>query len=325
MATYRKRGNKWEAAVCIDGVRRSASFPSKREAVEWAATQTVAIKTVQAGGIPDVPVSVLLERYMMEVTPRKRSADNETRVIKRLMRDDVAAIRLPILKPAHLAAWRDRRLTEVKPGSVLRDWSILSHAFTIAKREWGYHTENPLISVQPPKSPPHRERLILEAEIAQILLALGYSREGEAKTARARVAVVFLFAIETAMRRGEILSLNWDNIRGNVAHLSMTKNGFPRNVPLSPEALRLLNQLPKNGDSVFNLNKDSLRNYFNQARKRAQIVDLHFHDTRHEAITRLARKLNVLALQRMVGIREINILKVYYNETPEQIAAMLAC
>jgi integrase len=223
MGTYRKRGGKWEAAICIDGVCRSASRPTKREAVEWAAAQTVAIKSAQGGGIPDVPFSVVLERYKKDVTPHKRGSIDEAQHITRVMRDDFATICLPNLKPTRFAEWRDRRLREVMPSTVLRDRSLLSHVCTKARKEWGYLKENPLSGVERPKPSPHRDRRISETEISQILLALGYSRGRDAKNIRERVAVMFLFAIETGMRRGEMLSLSWNCVRGNVAHLSKTR------------------------------------------------------------------------------------------------------
>ncbi|MDR2015092.1 MAG: tyrosine-type recombinase/integrase [Azoarcus sp.] len=87
--------------------------------------------------------------------------------------------------------------------------------------------------------------------------------------------------------------------------------------------MRLLGQLPEDGARVFGLSPCQLKANFRKACRRAQIVDLHFHDTRHEAITRLARKLDVLDLARMVGTRELKILMVYYNATPAEIAARL--
>jgi len=323
MASFRKRGDKWEASVWVDGVRRSASFVLKREAVEWASAQTLSIKAVQAGGVPDISVSVLLDRYMREVTPKKRGREVEIKRLVRLQRDELASISLPVLKPAHLAAWRDRRLSEVSAASVLRDWSLLSHVFTVVVREWGYLPANPLKSVEKPKAPPSRDRRISESEIARLLLGFGYSRDRWAETITARVGVAFLFAIETGMRAGEICSLRWDAVRGNVAYLPMSKNGFPRSVPLSVEALRLLGQLPKDDGKAFNLTTRQVDAIFRNVRARALIKNLHFHDTRHEAITRLARKLDVLDLARMVGTRDLRILMVYYNATPSEIAERL--
>lgn len=323
MASFRRRGVKWEAAVYLAGVRRSACFASKREAVEWAASQTLAIKSIQSGGIPDISVSALLDRYMREVTPKKRGRETEEKRLVRLQRDELALISLPLLKPAHFSAWRDRRLAEVSAASVLRDWSLLSHVLTVAVREWGYLPENPMKSVQKPKAPPSRDRRISESEIARLLLGFGYDRQGMVKTVTARVGVAFLFAMETGMRAGEVCSLRWDAVRGNVAYLPITKNGFPRFVPLSVEALRLLGQLPKTEDRAFGLATGQIDAIFRKVRARALIDDLHFHDTRHEAITRLARKLDVLDLARMVGTRDLRILMVYYNAKPEEIAERL--
>jgi len=325
MASFRRRGDKWEAALCIGVVRRSALFSSKREAVDWAARQTLAIRAVQAGGVPDISVSALFDRYMRDVTPKKRGRETEVKRLARFQRDELASVSLPQLKPAHLAAWRDRRLSEVSAASVLRDWSLLSHVFTVAVREWGYLKENPLKSVGKPKPPPSRDRRISENEIARLMLGFGYSKEGVTKTVTARVGVAFLFAIETAMRAGEICSLRWDAVRGNVAFLPMTKNGYPRSVPLSSEALRLLGQLSrvKDDEKVFHLTTQRIDALFRKVRARALIDNLHFHDTRHEAITRLARKLDVMDLARMVGTRDLRILMVYYNATPSEIAARL--
>jgi len=332
MASFRKRGVKWEAGLCVNGVRRSATFETKREAVAWAASQTVSIKTVTDGGVPDMTVSELIRQYGEKVTPRKRSCKDEMEKIAVLLRDELATVSLQQLKPSHLAAWRDRRLSVIKPGSVLREWSLLSHILTIAVKEWEYLPANPLRQVTKPKAPPSRDRRITEPEIAQILLGLGYSRTGKACTTRARVAVAFLFAIETGMRRGEILGLRWESIKDNVARLNMTKNGFPRFVPLSSEAVRLLGQLKEDtgGEekagstgSVFRLSEEQIQQYFTNSVNRAGITNLHFHDTRHEAITRLARKLDVLDLARMVGTRDLKVLMVYYNATPSEIAARL--
>jgi len=325
MASFRKRGEKWEVSLCINGVRRSATRDTKREASEWVASQTVAIKSEQESGVSAITVEALLTRYRDEVTPRKRGHVKEAMSVNRLLLDvELTSIKLNELRPFHLGAWRDRRLAKVTAATVRRDWSLLSHVFSVGVREWEYLKENPLRKVIKPKPHPSRDRRITEHEITKILLCLGYSRTGEAKTVGQRVAVAFLFAIETGMRQGEILSLRRESIQGNVAHLAITKNGFPRMVPLSSEAVRLLHQLPQeNEGAIFDLGNNQLKSAFRRMVKRAEIPDLHFHDTRHEAITRLARKLDVLDLARMVGTRELKILMVYYNATATEIAARL--
>lgn len=139
----------------------------------------------------------------------------------------------------------------------------------------------------------------------------------------AAVAVAFLFAIETAMRAGEICELTWDRVEGTAARLLKTKNGTKRDVPLSARAIALLQQLPRDNATCFGITSASLDALFRKAKTRACVEDLKFHDTRHEAITRLAKKLNVLELARMVGHKDLNELQTYYNATAEELATKL--
>lgn len=134
-----------------------------------------------------------------------------------------------------------------------------------------------------------------------------------------------LFAIETAMRAGEIAGLTWADIDldKRIAFLPQTKNGFSRKVPLSAEAIRLINQMDRETEAVFNLSTAQIDSLFRKAKAMALIEDLHFHDMRHEAITRLAGKLNILELARMVGHRDLKQLQVYFNLSAEDMAKKL--
>jgi len=139
--------------------------------------------------------------------------------------------------------------------------------------------------------------------------------------------VAFLFAIETAMRSGEILgltSLTVDFV-SQVAHLPLTKNGGARDVPLSTRAILLLRMLPtvKDGEQLFALSDKSRDALFRKARDRSGVIGLTFHDTRHEAITRLAKKLQPLDLARMTGHTNLQELMTYYNESAADIAKRL--
>ena len=102
-----------------------------------------------------------------------------------------------------------------------------------------------------------------------------------------------------------------------------TKSGLGRKVPLSKEAVRLLKMQPAEGSTCFGISSSQLDSIFRKIRGLALIENLHFHDTRHLAITRLAKKLDVLALARMVGHRNLSMLQIYYNETAEDLALRL--
>jgi integrase len=324
MASIRRRGGKWQVQVCIGGVRRSATFGTKRAAASWAASQVLEVEAVRSGSVLDVPLSDLFDRYANEVSPKKRGVKWEKNRLAWFCRDKIALIRLPRLTSSDFAAWRDRRLSEVMSSTVLRDWSLLSNVFTVAVREWRVLKENPLVGLRRPDDSLPRDRRISEDEIDRLLYCFNYHRDQKCLTVSARVAAVFLFAIETAMRAGEISGLRWSHVSGPVAYLPFVKNGFPRHVPLSQAALSILSRLPREGgDSVFNLNVSQIDSNFRRVRDEALIENLHFHDTRHEAMTRLAQRLHVLDLARMVGVRDLRTLMVYYNATPSDIAARL--
>lgn len=135
----------------------------------------------------------------------------------------------------------------------------------------------------------------------------------------------FLFAIETAMRAGEITGLLPDSIdlKRRVAYLPMMKNGKARQVPLSSRAVELIERLPKTNGPLFGITSMQLSALFRKVKKQADIDGLTFHDSHHEAITCLAKKLHVMDLARMVGHSNINMLMVYYNETAESLAKKL--
>jgi integrase len=136
-----------------------------------------------------------------------------------------------------------------------------------------------------------------------------------------------LLAIETAMRRGELLALTWENIHldRRIAFLPDTKNGDSRTVPLSTTAINLLRQLPRSVvGPVFPITANALKLCFRRACIRAGIEDLHFHDLRHEATSRLAEKLtNILELSAVTGHKDLRMLKRYYHPRAEELALKL--
>jgi integrase len=113
-------------------------------------------------------------------------------------------------------------------------------------------------------------------------------------------------------------------VNGRVAHLPKTKNGYARNVPLSSRAIEILAQLPDGESTLFNVAGASLDALFRKAKARAIIEDLHFHDTRREALSRLAKKVDVLTLAKISGHRDLRILSnVYYQTDMGEVAGLL--
>ena len=317
MASIRKHRDGWRAQVARQGVRRSKVFPTKQEARDWAARQEHLILSREKIAAA-MTLGEVFTRYADEVSPGKDGHRWEAIRLAKLGRDPLALVSLRDLSAADLAAWRDRRLRDVAPGSVLREMNLIGAVLSVAVKEWRILPHNPMSDVRKPSQPPPRDRLPTPAEIERMQHVAGH----DLTNATARAFHAFRFACETAMRAGEIVGLRWSDISGNVAHLPKTKTGWPRNVPLSRAALDLLEALPR-ADPVFDLTSAQLDALFRKVRKLAAVKDLTFHDSRHQAITQLARRLDVMDLARMVGHRNISELLTYYNASASDIAGRL--
>ncbi|OWW18438.1 tyrosine-type recombinase/integrase [Noviherbaspirillum denitrificans] len=349
MASFKKDGNVWRVQVYVKGQRDSGTFQTKAQAQAWAAQRETELRQNKSTAvIAGKTVRDAFHRYEKEVSRTKRGHRYEALRMGVLAEIEVGErpvkfgdIKLSDLTSEHLGMLRDARMSmevaqrqieradpapirTVSGSTVNREFNLLSHVFNTARREWKWLAESPTKDVRRPKNPPPRDRRIREDEIERLCLSLGFD-DGPAMTVSQRVAVAFLFAIETAMRAGEICALVPEHVQGQVAHLPQTKNGTKRDVPLSKRAVELLSYLPKpeEGGTVFGITSKSLDALFRKAKDRCGITDLTFHDSRHEAITRLAKKLNVLELARMVGHRDLRMLQIYYNATAAEIASRL--
>lgn len=333
MATYRKRGVKWRAEVCRNGVRRSESFDTKAEAIAWATQIEANIIAGKTGKLSAIKTFAdACAHYIEKVAPTHRGARWEITRLQTLIRSSqLSGIQLDKVSQQHMMLWRDNRLCEVSPATVNRELNLISSVFEHAKREWLWCNQNPVHGIRRPPSTKPRDRRITTDEIDAMLLALEYQEGAPVTKASQRIAVAFLFAIETGMRAGEIVSLTWENVflEEKYVRLKLTKNGDARNVPLSRRAVQLLQQLSVDADKpCFNLKSSSMDTLWRRARTHAakecpSVVTLHFHDARHEAVTRLARKLDVLDLARMIGHRDPRSLMIYYNASATDIANRL--
>lgn len=319
MPSIRRRGESWRAELYKDGTRESQTFPTKRLAVAWATQREAELVGKR---LPDHTVGDALRRYAKEVAPKHRGQRWELARLKALERDKLAAVRLPSLRPVHVAEWRERRLKEVLPASVLRDMNLLQSVLKVCRKDWGWLDSSPMKDVDRPPNPPPRRRRISQDEIDRVTLALGYDG-GAPETASERVALAFLLALETAMRTSEILGMVWADVGEKSVTLPRTKNGDVRRVPLSARAREILALMPRGGDTVFEVDPATKDVLWRRARDASQIQDLHFHDSRAEAIWRLSKKLDVMELARMIGHRDIRSLMFYYNADPDELADRL--
>ena len=323
MATIRRlKSKKYLAEVRKAKQYKSKTFPSKVQAMAWAAQVEQALDANNS--IAGKTVGDAFTRYRDEVSPSRKGQRSEINRLNKFLRHPLSNILLSDINHTHIYDWVEESLTTIKSSSVNRYLNLMSAVFEQAKR-WNWTNSNPIRGIKRPKNPQPRDRRISDKEIEKILDALGF--DGKTVTTHKQIiAVAFLFAIETAMRQVEIWGLDWSDVYLNkcFVRLHATKNGTKRDVPLSKEAVRLLTLLnPKEEGKVFNSNQESSGVIFRRALQMAEIDNLKFHDSRHEALTRLARKLDVLDLARMVGHRDPRSLMIYYNATAEEIAARL--
>jgi integrase len=319
MASIRKLNSGYRAEVARNGIRKSKVFPTKQEAKDWAAR--VEYEVLNRDKVAaKLTLGEVFERYAREVSPSKRGHRWEAIRLEKIGRDAIAKIQLGDLSARDFSAWRDNRLKEVAPASVIREMQLMSSVLTVARRDWELIAVNPLSDVRKPSKPQPRDRLPTSDEIEAMQLSAGE----DLSKVTARAFHAFRFAMESAMRAGEIAGLEWDRVDlgRRVALLTHTKNGRSREVPLSSRAVSLLEALPKL-DPVFGLSSRQLDVLFRKLRDRAGVEGLTFHDSRHAAITALSRKLDVLALARMVGHTDLRQLRVYYNESAEELAKRL--
>lgn len=335
MAGPQKDGRVWRHRVVLNGTRTSGTFDTKAQALYWEADLRKS-----AGGGPKKPQGTgktcadAFAKYEIEVSRKKDGYRWEALRLAAFARSSLGPRLIADIDASHVAQWRDERLAGdderkgVQGSTVNREMNLLSNVFSIARKEWKWLIDSPTTDVKRPKNNPHRDRRISDTEIAMVCYALGWDLAAVGvvpTTQKHRIALAFLFALETAMRIGEICALRPADINGRVARLraediGARKNGSARDVALSARALEIWAMVP----AGFGLDTALVDAQFRAARDTTPIVDLVFHDTRHEAITRLARKLpNVLDLARLTGHKDLKQLMTYYNATADDIADLL--
>lgn len=316
----------WRIQIEVRGQRDSGTFPTKREAVEWAAQRSTEIRAMAGGQAGTVKTlgDALLE-YADKVSPNKAGEAKEIIRLKAFPKQDhfPAHVRLSELSPAHLVVWRDARLKINARNSVLRDMTLLSHVLEIARREWRWIAANPMKDVSRPAEPDHRERVITGPEVRTMLRALRWQRRRPVRSVSHAIANAFLLALQTGARAGELCGLKWTDVRAD-CFLVDGKTGR-RYVPAVATTMQTIEAMRGyDDDFVFGLKPQSLDANFRKYRNRMGMTGFTFHDTRHTAATRLAQLIHVLDLCKMFGWSNPKRAMIYYNPTAGEIARRLS-
>jgi len=327
MATLRKRNNgHWQARVRKASQSITKTFIHKADAERWARQVEVEI---QKSGYTNLVLAErttfaeIIERYITEVLPTLRGGKADFIRLKALARRPIAKLNMISLTPQNIAKHRDERLKEIAPATVIRELSYFSSIINHARREWGIHINNPVTLVAKPKNIQSRTRIMDTTETNALFEAL---RPAGRKSIW--MLPLVRLALETAMRRSELLGLRWEHIdlERRTIFLQLTKNGTSRTVPLSTHAIQILTEIPRMIDGqVFPITHEVVSQAFNRARKQAGVEDIRFHDLRHMAITRLAEKLpNLIELSAVSGHKSLAMLKRYYHPNPEMLALKIS-
>ena len=215
----------------------------------------------------------LLRRYGEIVTPAKRGAGPERYRIRTILAHGLAQVPLNRLSPAAVAQYRDDRLKIVQPGSVRRELAILQHCLELARKEWGMPlTANPVQQITLPGTAKARDRRLEGDEGESLVSAL-------ATTSVWYLRPLITLAIETGMRRGELLSIRWKDVDLTTPTIRIlrTKNGHPRTIPLTPKAVEILSSLERKDERVFPVTPNAVRLAWERLRRRAGLEDLRLH------------------------------------------------
>ena len=322
MATFRKRGDRWQVQVRRYGhLPLSRSFKLRSDAEAWARQVESEMERgiyLDRSAAETTLLEEALERYGREVSPTKACHKTDLSRIKHLSRH-LGKISLARLDSSHLAKYRDMRLSCVSGQSVRAELMLLNRILVRAQQEWRITLPRGIPSVRKPSMPEGRKRRLEAGEYEKLMSALKGSPP-------VRVAVTL--AIETAMRRGELARMRWEDINWatRIVHIPITKTGRSRSVPLSISALSALRSLPRRTDGqVLGLRPDSLTQAYERACRRSGLQNLRFHDLRHEATSRLfERGLNTLEVSTITGHQTLQMLQRYTHLRPEQLVHRLA-
>jgi len=323
----RKHGKKWQArANLLDGKVRYRAFHLKADAEAWVRSEEIAAERGQSS--PDATRSVLstitvgdlLTRYRDTVTIRKRSVQNETYNINALLRQPFAKLTLAEISPAPFAEYRDKRARKFKASTINHELTALHHAFRLAADEWGIPIErNPLEKVRRLPADQGRTRRLMKGEFSRLIEATDVCRNPLLRP-------MIEFALETAMRGGEIRSIRWEDVSWPecLLHIPKTKTDTPRTIPLTSRARDILKSMQHRSQGPFICTHNGHKLAWRRLTKRAGIEGLNFHDLRHEAISRFFEMgLSVPEVALISGHKDYRMLARYTHLKPSDVLERL--
>lgn len=338
MASISKRGDyQFQVIVRRKGYpTQKKTFESRAEAQMWALDVESKMTQSLFRDRRELTVTTLgqaLTRYRQCITPLKRGHAKETQRIKQLLHHSLSLRSLDSLQAKDFAAYRDERLRQVCGTTVRLELALLSHLYTTAIKEWSLPLAHELKNVRKPSANAARERRLENDEWDRLLAAIHRPPCRSTKQdAKARSTAVWLDAcvwlgLETGMRAGEILTLEWSqvNVEKGCIRLQITKNGSRRTVGLSHRAVEVLKKLPRTGMRVISnfFDTSGMDRAFKRACIAAGIADLRFHDLRHECASIFAKFMNIQGLAKIMGWKTLQMAMRYYHPSDDEMVELV--
>ena len=320
MGSIVKRGLKYMAIVRLGEYKYrpiKSTLPTKNLAKQFILDTEHKIlnnKYQRTTAYPTLPE--LIHRYLKEVTPRKSYfvQQYENYCLKLFLREfKQSRLKVNLLTTQHLGVYRQEYLKTRKVSTWIRFLSIFKHLWKIASTEWGFQLKDIFAGLQKLKAEQPRFRRLTKKECKLLLY-------GNHTPLFMRQFIEL--ALETGMRRGELLGIQQEHIQRNTLLIPKRKNGARNSlIPLSNRAMELLEQM----DWPIKLHYEGIKSKWRRLCEKYQILDLHFHDLRHEALSRyLEQGVSIQDVQVLSGHRDINVLMgVYSNLKAAEIAPKL--
>ena len=330
MATIRRRGNRYHVQIRRRGQSITRTFDRLATAKSWIPKIEGDIERqlyVDTSGTERTTVLELLERYERQILPAHKGQQVESCRLKTLKRH-FGALRLVHLTPKEVAIYRDVRLRSISPASLKRELKILGRVLNLASKDWGIPiAQNPVQMISLPKADKPRTRRLEPGEEGRLL-----------QGSNEKLRRIIILALETGMRRGEILCIKKSHIGFNksVLFIPSTKTDTPRSIPLSSAALTSLRGqlrasqsvsggvIPLHERPLYSYTPSGLTGAFAKLRRKVGIENLHFHDLRHEATSRLFEKgLNPVEVATITGHKDTRMLMRYTHLRAEDLVGRL--
>lgn len=344
MASIKERKDKngktrFYVQIRIKGAKpESGSFKRKTDAERWIQQTEAAIREgrhFKTSAAKKHTLGQLIDRYMVDVLPTKKKCEQRQGAQLNWWKQQLGHFLLSDVTPSLIGQQRDVLLRGItkrgkirSPATVVRYLAVLSHAYTVAIKEWGWVEDSPISKVTKPKEPRGRVRFLDDEERAKLLQACNESHNSFLYT-------IVILALSTGMRQAEILTLTWKTVdlaKGRVT-LYETKNGDIRQVAVTGHALELLERLDKlrRLDTQYLFpgklpNKPiDIRSAWENAVKKAGIADLRFHDLRHSCASYLAMNGASLAeIAEVLGHKTLSMVKRYAHLSENHTAGVLS-